>query len=158
MSVHDIIVADAFREITSGCYRRVTIGVVVKTSILIVDDLADSCEVLAVFLRQDGYETKIVHSGAEALLSIAVSRPSLVVLDDFMPGLSGLDVMLELRLDRQYQSLPIIMLTAGKDPERHATALNLGVADVFVKGQTPWETIGARIASLIGPGSSKPAD
>lgn len=118
--------------------------------ILIVDDHPDNGELLAQLLTADGYEATCVHSGKEAIDSIAGALPTVVVLDDFMPEMTGLDVIKKLRQNPQYASLPIVFYSAGTDLARRQKAKELGAADWLVKGSTSWPEVVRRISALVG--------
>ena len=117
--------------------------------ILIVDDHADNCELLARFLKADGFDATCVHSGEAAIESLAESLPTVVVLDDFMPGMTGIDVIQYLRNDSRYASLPILFYSAGQDMSRRDSAMKLGAADWMVKGKSSWTEVVERIESFV---------
>src|SRR4051794_35906625 len=91
--------------------------------ILVVDDEPAIRELLRTVLEADGYTVAAVAS-ADAALALAERRPLELVLSDYsMPGLSGLDLLLELRARRI--RVPFVLVT-GSDPSeygRHAAAL-----------------------------------
>jgi DNA-binding response OmpR family regulator len=122
--------------------------------ILIVDDHADGCNALVTFLKMDGFEAMCIHSGEKALAWLATSLPAVMLLDDFMPGLDGLDVMLELRKHSRYDALPIIFYSAGEDLSRRALALSLGAIAWIAKGKMNLTDVALQIEALVPPDSA----
>src|SRR5688572_9750530 len=81
--------------------------------LLVVDDMADTRRLVVSALSRQGFVVEEADSGAAALALVADHRPDLVLLDINMPGMSGLEVMTQLR---HVHSLPVILLT-GRDEE-----------------------------------------
>lgn len=80
--------------------------------ILIVDDEPSIAHLLVDILTDAGYQTRIATNGAEALLMIQESIPSLILLDMAMPVMNGYELLLYLR-SHGYPDLPIVMMSAG---------------------------------------------
>jgi DNA-binding response OmpR family regulator len=80
--------------------------------ILTVDDETNIRRLLQVNLQRAGYRVTMASDGVEALESIALERPDLVVLDVMMPRMDGFEVLRRLRIDAATADLPVIMLTA----------------------------------------------
>jgi DNA-binding NtrC family response regulator len=92
--------------------------------VLVIDDDADTRDVLAVFLAHLGYSPALAAGGREGLRLAAAERPDVVILDVMMPDVNGIDVLA--RLCTLQPSLPVIMTTASADPEVARQALRLG--------------------------------
>src|SRR5687767_12792727 len=75
--------------------------------ILIVDDHPDTCGFLVRLLGKRGYAATCAASGEAALAALAGVRPSLIVLDYMMPGMSGLDVLRRIRSDAALAAVPV---------------------------------------------------
>ncbi|MGE3706681.1 MAG: response regulator, partial [Vicinamibacterales bacterium] len=102
-------------------------------TLLVVDDDEFNRDMLARRLNLQGYETTTAASGAEALQLIR-SRPfDAVLLDVQMPGMSGYDVLREVRRDRSSGELPVLMVTAKDRSEDIVEALALGANDFIGK-------------------------
>jgi two-component system KDP operon response regulator KdpE len=109
--------------------------------ILVVDDEIEIVRALHRSLEKHGFEVFTAGSGEEALESIAIHRPDLMVLDLGLPGISGLEVS---RRVRAQSNLPIIVLSV-KDTERDKVmALDLG-ADDYVSKPFGMDEVLARI-------------
>lgn len=100
-------------------------------SILILDDEAMVSSLLAQFLGRRGYRVRTAANGREALALVEQEIPQMIVLDMYMPGMNGLEVLRALR-DRQYPN-GVIALTASQDVPLLKEALDLGAFDVLSK-------------------------
>jgi len=99
--------------------------------VLIVDDEPDAVELLQEFLTGKGYEVITAPNGEEAIRRVKADRPHLILLDVRMPGMSGLDVLRQVRqID---QEVGVIMVTAVNEEETGRQALALGAFDYIVK-------------------------
>jgi diguanylate cyclase (GGDEF)-like protein/PAS domain S-box-containing protein len=101
--------------------------------LLLVDDDPNNQDLLSRRLRRAGYVTEVAGSGYEALDVLARREVDLVLLDSMMPGLSGIDLLRQLRQRFSPARLPIIMVTALGESERVVEALNLGANDYISK-------------------------
>jgi CheY-like chemotaxis protein len=100
-----------------------------KLSLLVVDDDPAAREALWVALERD-FEVRLAASGEEALRAIHQRGPALMLLDQSMPGMDGLDLLALLR----DEPLPVpVVLSAGADVELVRRALSLGAQDVLSK-------------------------
>jgi two-component system, NarL family, nitrate/nitrite response regulator NarL len=106
-------------------------------SILIVDDDANYRAFVSTMLGRVGYGTREASSGEEALNSVRRERPSCVLLDVLLPGVTGYAVCRELR-DEYGEALPIIFVTGERtEPGDRVAGLLLGADDYVVK---PFDT------------------
>ena len=92
---------------------------------LIVDDDDDMREFLTLTVKADGFLTHAVSSGAEALEYLAAESADLLITDQRMPGLTGLDVAKKLRADGF--SSPIVLFSAYMDPQLARACKRLNV-------------------------------
>src|SRR4051794_21328883 len=104
-------------------------------NVLIVDDTADSSEVLGKFLVRVGHEVERVPNGREALRSILNSTPDLIILDLFMPEMDGPSLLEILRSYLRLRDLPVIVLTAFPDSAVAERARRQGVLVTLQKGK-----------------------
>lgn len=120
--------------------------------ILIVDDVADTRLVVASALNREGFEVDQAGGGEAALAMIDRHGPDLVLLDINMPGMSGLDVMRELRA---HQDIPVILVT-GLDQENDRVAgLDLGADDYITKPFFAKE-LAARVRAVLRRAKATP--
>ena len=101
--------------------------------IVIIDDEATVAETLAAAVRQQGHSTVVVCSATESLSVLAANPPDAVFLDLFMPELSGVEVLREIR--RRNPDLPIVVVTGRAESTDLDEVRRLGVTDIV---QKPW--------------------
>jgi CheY-like chemotaxis protein len=90
--------------------------------ILVADDLADSADSLALFLRAGGHEVHTVYDGAEALEAAARFLPDAVLLDLGMPGMDGIDVCKCIRAQPWGKAIFLVAQTGwGRDDDIRRT-------------------------------------
>ena len=102
-----------------------------KTRILVVDDDDNLRWVVQTQLEDAGYEVDTAADGAAALTAIQASRPSLVLTDLKMPGISGLELLEKIRADEP--DLPVIMMTAFGTIQNAVGAVKSGAYDYLTK-------------------------
>ena len=107
--------------------------------VLVVDDNVDAAESTAAFLRLEGHEVKAVHDGLQALSSLKVFDPHVVVLDIGLPGLDGYAVARQLRSRGDTSHVLLIALTGYGQKEDRARAAESGFDYHFVKPADPRE-------------------
>jgi len=100
-------------------------------TILVVDDEVEIRELVGEFLQRRGYRIKTAATGEEGLALIRQSPPDLALLDIYMPGVSGVDMLRE--VSKSHPSVGVIMLTASQDEPLLKAALDLGAFDVLSK-------------------------
>ncbi len=89
---------------------------------MIVDDDADSRELLSRFLTRQGYGVGTAASGAEGVRLARELRPAAILLDVIMPGMDGWDVLASLKADPALARIPVVMVTMVDD-RSHGEAL-----------------------------------
>jgi len=80
--------------------------------ILLVDDDPDLVEAVSTILESKGYAVAAAYGGVEGLKKVKTENPDLIVLDVMMPDKDGYAVCKELKADKKYRSIPILLLTA----------------------------------------------
>ena len=108
--------------------------------ILVVDDEADIVALVAYHLAKSGYRVSTAASGPDALETARRERPALVVLDLMLPGLSGYDVLEQLRA--------VSMRTARREEQDRIRGLSLGADDYLTKPFSPQELV-LRVAAIL---------
>ena len=104
-----------------------------NSKILIVDDIKTNCDVLERRLKTYGFETEVAMSGKEALSLINKNSYDLVLLDVLMPGVNGLEVLINARKNYDVDKLPIIMVSSFDDVESISKCLQLGANEYLPK-------------------------
>ena len=116
-----------------------------KQRILIVDDDENIAELISLYLMKECYETKIVNDGEAALKIFPDFRPNLILLDLMLPGISGEEVLQEIR---KQGNTPVIILTAKDTIDDKVEVLQSGADDYVTKPFDIKEVL-ARVAVQI---------
>ncbi len=101
--------------------------------ILAVDDELDVLLIVKTTLQSEGYEVETASDGTDALALAREVSPDLILLDMMMPGMSGLDVLRELKADDSICTIPVIMLTGLSEKDKIQKALVSGTDYYIVK-------------------------
>jgi len=123
----------------------------VTKRVLIAEDERNIAESLRFLLTRAGHEVGLAVDGTQALAMVRRRRPDALVLDLMLPGLSGFEVLKELRADAETRTLPILMLTAKGQATDRQTAEDLGV-DAFVTKPFANDEVIATVARLLDGG------
>lgn len=115
------------------------------TQVLLVEDDPRLREVLAVSLRDRGFDVRTAPTGEQALEDITTRRPDVLLLDLMLPGVQGLEVCRRVRADGD---LPIIAVTARSDDEDVVAGLEAG-ADDYVTKPVVASVLEARIRAVL---------
>ena len=116
--------------------------------ILVVDDEPDIVALVAYQLAKAGYRVSTAASGSEALSIARRERPALIVLDLMLPGISGLEVLEQLRRDEESRDVAVLMLTARKEESDRIRGLSLGADDYLTKPFSPQELV-LRVGAIL---------
>lgn len=100
-------------------------------TILVVDDEAMIRNLLTKFFTLRGYRVRAAQNGAEALAMVAQQPPDLIILDMYMPGMNGIEVLRELRA--KHYAGGVVALTASQDEKLLQQTLDFGSVDVIGK-------------------------
>lgn len=122
--------------------------------VLVVDDEPDITGLVAYHLAKAGYRVITAATGTEALKSVRGEPPDLVVLDLMLPGISGYDVLADLRRREDTRDIGVILLTARKEESDRIKGLSLGADDYIAKPFSPEELVlrvGAVLRRLAAP-------
>jgi two-component system phosphate regulon response regulator PhoB len=101
--------------------------------VFIVEDEPDLRDTLKYNLENEGFSVKAFSNGEDFLSSVDKNKPSLVILDLMLPGVSGLDVCRELRSNNNYHGIGIVMLTAKSEEIDRIVGFELGADDYVTK-------------------------
>jgi DNA-binding response OmpR family regulator len=113
--------------------------------ILVVEDDNDINQLLCSVVRKSGYTPQSAFSGTEALLYLKSQKWSMVLLDLMLPGLTGEELLKEIR---NYSSCPVIIISAKGEQKTKITALRTG-ADDYITKPFDLEEVSARIDSHL---------
>lgn len=119
-----------------------------KGTVLIVDDEPLTCDMLAGFLLPDGYDTVFAYGGPEAFRVISEYPPDVILLDVMMPDVDGYEVCQQLKSDKRWQHIPIILVTALSGKEDLLQGFEAGADDFISKPVDRFE-LRARVRSMM---------
>ena len=126
---------------TQGSGRTAATG----ARVLVVDDDTDIANLVATVLREEGYLARVVTDSRQAVEIFGEFQPDLVTLDVMMPSVDGISLCLQLRKD---SDVPILFLSAKKDPPDRVVGLRIGADDYMGKPFDNDELI-ARVEALL---------
>jgi putative two-component system response regulator len=115
---------------------------------LVVDDNSGVRTLLCHALRNEGYEVESAADGLEALQTVHLWMPDLILLDIDMPGLSGDEVCRQLKIGPTTRLIPVVMITANEKDNGKVAAWNYGADEFLPKPFRMMEVI-ARCRSLL---------
>lgn len=116
--------------------------------VLVVDDEPDIVALVVYHLAKAGYRVSTAASGPDALAIAQRDRPSLIVLDLMLPGMSGFDVLEQLRASADTRETAVLMLTARKEEPDRIRGLTLGADDYITKPFSPAELV-LRVGAIL---------
>src|SRR5258708_18773165 len=128
--------------------------------IIVVDDEADIVALVAYHLAKSGYRVSTASSGPEALEVARRDRPALIVLDLMLPGISGYQVLEQLRGADSTRDIAVLMLTARREEPDRIQGLSLGADDYLTTPFSPQDLVlpvaasFARAAQAVGRGGN----
>ena len=129
--------------------------------ILIVDDVSTNRIVFKVKLTAAGYNTVMASYGAACLRLAQTEQPDLILLDQMLPDMSGIDVLHQLKANPATRRIPVVMLSSEPDPAMRLAALQAG-ADDYLARPIDDQTMMARLRGLFrarqGMGGLSPLD
>lgn len=116
--------------------------------ILIVDDMPASIDLLRSILEEEGYHVFVVNSGKKAINRAERIAPQLILLDILMPDMDGFETCRQLKEQAATKDIPVIFMSALKDPDEKVKRFDLGAVDYVTK---PIETqeLMARVRTQI---------
>jgi len=120
----------------------------VSHRILVVDDEPDITALVAYHLAKAGYRVSTAANGPDALKAAREERPDIVILDVMLPGISGYDVLDELRRREETKEVGVILLTARREEPDRIRGLTLGADDYLTKPFSPHE-LALRVSALL---------
>jgi two-component system, OmpR family, phosphate regulon response regulator PhoB len=116
--------------------------------ILVVDDEADILALVTYHLAKSGYRVSTAATGPEALRAARDERPALIVLDLMLPGMSGFEVLEQLRADTATSGIAVLMLTARREEPDRIRGLSIGADDYLTKPFSPQELV-LRVGAIL---------
>jgi two-component system phosphate regulon response regulator PhoB len=119
-----------------------------EEAVLIVEDEADLSEMLRFNLEREGYSVRCAHDGLTALAEARRFPPDLILLDRMLPGMSGDEVVAQLKRGSATSGIPVIMLTAKAEESDALVGFALG-ADDYVTKPFSMKVLLARVCAML---------
>lgn len=113
--------------------------------ILVVDDEERMARFIRLNLEHDGFQVVEAHRGKEAMDKLRTALPDLILLDIMLPDLDGFEI---LKMIRENNNVPVIMLTAKGEEEDRVRGLELGADDYITKPFSPRELV-SRVKAVL---------
>lgn len=121
--------------------------------ILVVDDNEDTVRIVSRILENAGFEVIVEHDGENALARARETVPEAIILDLMMPGMSGMEVLEQLRASPETAGIPVILLTAKAQDQDVIAGYQAGADYYMTKPFTPNQLLyGVKL--VLGKGSS----
>ena len=117
-------------------------------TVLVVDDYEPNRRGLGQLIARAGYSVLTAENGREALEIVKRARPDLVLLDVVMPGLSGLDVCVEMKRNAETRLTPVVLISGAHERQMRLDGLDAGADDFLNKPIDP-EELQTRVRSLM---------
>jgi DNA-binding response OmpR family regulator len=127
-----------------------------KPLVLLIEDETMLCDVLRLYLENDGYRVQVTSDGLDGLTRALAIHPALVVLDVMLPSMDGWEVCRQIR---EVSGVPVILLTAHGEEQDKLRGFQLGADDYLTKPFSMQEFL-ARVRAVLkrSQGASQPGD
>lgn len=123
-------------------------------TVLVIDDIPDSTQILSQMLENEGYRVFVAHSGAEGIRLAKRIRPDAVTLDVMMPGMDGWRVLQEMKKDAHLAQIPVVVVSIV---DNKPLGYRLGASDYLVKPVQPSNLIDS-LNGVITKNEEHPSD
>ncbi|MBV8782165.1 MAG: response regulator [Phycisphaerae bacterium] len=104
---------------------------------LVIDDDADMNSIVGAYVEMSGLDYRSAPNARQGLEEIERSKPDVVLLDVMLPDMDGFEVLRQIREHESTRKLPVIMLTALRDPESMQRGRDAGASDYVSKPFDP---------------------
>ena len=118
--------------------------------ILVVDDSANTREIVKSILESYGYKVELAEDGLAALEKTGATLYDAVITDVEMPQLDGFNLTLALRRDERYRQIPVIIVTSREKAEDKRRGIEVGANAYIVKGAFDQNNLVETLQNLIG--------
>ena len=117
-------------------------------TVLVVDDEVGALTLVAIMLERTGLDILKAQNAKIALEILETNHPDLMVTDIMMPGMDGIELCRTVRANPRFKNLPIILLSARRDPESVKSGLEAG-ADDYLQKPVLHRTLVAKIQKAL---------
>jgi PAS domain S-box-containing protein len=124
-----------------------------RQTVLIVEDHADTREMLRRTLEKGGWQVTEAQNGKVGLVKLAEATPALILLDLMMPEMDGFEFMETMRRRKDRERIPVIVITAKDLTEEDRRRLNGGVERIIQKGTASQDEVLELVRALLNDGT-----
>ncbi|RUS60549.1 DNA-binding response regulator [Pseudorhodobacter sp. E13] len=118
--------------------------------VLLIEDEPNIAEAIRFILTRDGWQVSTYAGGEGAVQTVQAQRPDVLILDVMLPGMSGFEILSQLRAMPEFADLRVLMLTAKGQGRDRETAEQMG-ADMFMTKPFSNADILASVRALVAP-------
>ena len=122
----------------------------VMKNVLLIDDENETAQVFKTGLVAAGFSVVLAGNGQSALDAVKNNKFDVILIDQMMPDMSGIDVLKTLKANEETKNIPMAMLTNFGHDEMVKEALNLGANDYILKYQVAPNDLVAKVKTLVG--------
>ena len=127
-----------------------------KPKVIIVDDDRETREMMALALRQEGFEVAQAANGLRLISTLHVDRPDVILMDVNMSWIDGFELCRAVRASQEFNAIPVVFVSGRSTTADVKRGMECGAADYFTK-PVELPTLIARIRQLAAdPGSGAP--
>jgi two-component system response regulator MprA len=119
-----------------------------SSTVLVIDDEENIIELIKLGLKYEGFQVESAFDGPDGLAAAQRIDPDLIILDLMLPGMDGLEVCRQLRMNPTTRDIPVLMLTAKDEVQDRVTGLETGADDYLAKPFS-FEEFVARIRAIL---------
>ena len=117
--------------------------------VLVVEDDSLLQDMLAQQLSKDSWGVSYAKDGEKAIELARSEKPDVILLDLMLPGVSGYDILAQLKKDPELQHIPVIILSNLGQQEDMDKGLQLGAADFMIKSNFTLDEVSAKMTALL---------
>lgn len=118
--------------------------------VLIAENDPDALDLVTAIMEGNGYEVRTARNGRAVLKEIDRARPDAIILDVMLPEMDGFEVVHRLNLNREWRSIPVVLLTARSLSNEERRALNVGRVRLIQKGNFSREQLISAVEDMTG--------
>lgn len=120
-----------------------------KNKILIIEDEKDLRYFLSLALKAEGFEIIEAFDAEEGLEKLKTERPDLILLDIYLPRMSGFEFLTKIKKDSKLKDIPVIILSNLGQQEEIEEGLKRGAVDYMVKANYTLDEIVKKVKDFL---------
>jgi len=120
-----------------------------KIKVLIVEDDTFLINIYSTKFEGEGYEVIVAENGEVGLKEVSQNKPDIILLDVLMPKLNGFGFLKEIKANKEFNQIPIILLTNLNQSKDIEKGLSMGANDYLVKAHFMPSEIVDKVKNLL---------